>query len=854
MHIRKGRFILSIILLIIVLLISSVPLGPLPSIISMTNPSTGIISPNNQSVSLGLTYINVTQNGSTAHIIINVQSDGIIGIASDKTWGLYYEQGYQEAKYRLEQMEFLKRTALGTLAQVVGPSAVGTDIFFRQLEDLQVAEQENANLSRNSLAYIALSEFADGINAYIKSLSPAEYPMLFKILNFQPTLWNVTDVLAVQQLFLWENSAGGVDPIYFNYALQTMPENIIKGIYPVYPEGIQHPIVPYSLNPEVYNESGNLGNLSLYTPSFIINQSEMNSINSYFSDPPGLPSWLSILWQDLNLKYATFKDLGSNNWAVNGIKTDNTSALLANDPHLSTTVPSIWIGFQLVSPGQNVVGVIFPGFPGIILGHNPYIAWGATNGQIQQTYFYAEQTSPNHPYQYYSNGQWVHFNILNETIYVKGASPVNLQVERANNGVVLIGKPTPVAMDWTGLIPSYEINAVLNMDYAKNVTQFRQNISEWFRVGIQNWAVADKYGNIGIFPYGRYPIIEHGNPRGILPGNGSCNWIGFIPVSQLPFLYDPSNGFVFSSNQITVSENYPYYIGWDQESGFRADEAYYLLNTTNGFNTQKMEEIQLSVHDYSTNVFLPPLLSLLRKERLNNSPEYQALESWNGNFTINSTAATLYHFWLLNYINLTFQPYMTTFNITELKGYGQFSFFLGSDDYYHGPLIEDLMNWTLNYPDSPYFDVYNINGSVKEYRNAYSIMSEAYNMTVSNISKDYGMISNNWQWGNFHKRELSSFFGVNSLNTSAIPAPGDGNTLNAAYGMTSSFGPSWRQVVNMSNPINSQGIYPGGLTENPISHYYSNNFVPWNNGIYYTLIPSTVPPKFLYLYEGGVNP
>lgn len=854
MQIRKGRFVTALVLFIIVLFVSTIPLGPLPSILTMTNPSTGIISPSNQTIYPAIKYLNITQDGSTANIIVNVQSNGIIGIASDKTWGLYYEQGYQEAKYRLEQMEFLKMTALGTLSSVIGNPALGTDTFFRQLEDLQIAQEEMKNISKTSLLYMALNEFVDGINAYINSLSPSQYPILFKILNFRPSLWNITDVLAIQQLFLWENSAGGFDPLYFNYALQSMPENIIRGIYPVYPSGIQHPIVPYSLNPVIYNESGNMANLSLYTPSFIVNETEMKSINSYFADPPGLPTWLSLLWQDLNLKYATFRDFGSNNWAVNGIKTHNTSTLLANDPHLSTTVPSIWIGFQLVSPGQNVVGVIFPGFPGIILGHNPYIAWGATNGQIQQTYFYAEQTSPSHPFQYYSNGRWVNFSIINETIDVKDGSPVHLMVERANNGVVLISGQVPIAMDWTGLYPSLEINAILNMDYARNVTQFRQNISQWFRVGIQNWAVADKYGNIGIFPYGRYPIVEHGDPRGILPGNGSYNWVGYIPVSELPYLYNPANGFVFSSNQITVSSNYPFYIGWDQESGFRADQAYSMLSNISGFDTEKMEEIQLSVHDFSTSIFLPPLISVLERSGYNNTQELNALKLWNGNFSINSTAATLYYFWLLNYINITFQPYMTTFGIGKDQGLGQFSFFLGSDDYYHGPLVEDLMNWTVNDPYSIYFDVFNSNGTVKEERNAYSLMLQSFNLSVSYLERNNGPFGESWSWGNFHKRELASFFGINSLNTTLLPAAGDGNTLNAAYGLVSSFGPSWRQVVNMSKPMNSQGIYPGGLTENPLSPYYQNNFIPWNEGKYYTLIPPYLPAQFLYLYEPGVMP
>jgi penicillin amidase len=86
------------------------------------------------------------------------------------------------------------------------------------------------------------------------------------------------------------------------------------------------------------------------------------------------------------------------------------------------------------------------------------------------------------------------------------------------------------------------------------------------------------------------------------------------------------------------------------------------------------------------------------------------------------------------------------------------------------------------------------------------------------------------------------------LNTKKIPAAGDGNTINAAYGIISNFGPSWRLVVNLSKPENAMGIYPGGISENPLSSYYSNNFIAWNNGVYYKLMPDNMPKQFYYGY------
>lgn len=854
----RKRLITSIVVLAIIFVMLSMSLGPLPPLQKLLNPKTGIWQPPLPVYATGVQYHNLTVNGTATSIVQYNQPDGFIGIASNTTKGMYYWQGYMEAKYRLEEMTIFKRTSLGTLAQVVGSSAVSMDLFNRQLMNLQIAKLEVRNMSKSGYEYQAISAFVDGINSYISaSLLQHNLPVLFKLLDFQPQYWNVTDVFAIQQFFLWQNSAGGTDPLYFNYALQKMPSAVIHAFYPVYPAGIQNPIVPYNLNPAIYNETGDMGKLSLYSASYSYPDSQVSAADSnlinYFSAVTGSIS--SIEKQYLGGKNAFLisepsSRSFSNNWAVNGVKTENSGALLANDPHLTTSVPSIWMGFQLVGPGMNAVGVTFPSFPGIVLGHNNNIAWGATNAQIQETYFYAEKTNSSRPYMYYSNGNWKHFTVYNETIQVAGSSGKSITIEKANNGVVLETSPASIAMDWTGLQPTNELQFFMNINRASTVNQFRQNLSLYFKTGIQNFAVADSQGNIGIFPYGNYPIINGGNPRGILPGTGQYNWQGFVPVSQEPYLYNPSRGFVFSANQITVSSNYPYYIGWDYESGYRADQIHYMINSTSGFNTGKMEAVQQTVHDFTTNIFLGPLLSALKSNGFSGTSEYSSLSNWNGNMTVSTPAGTIFDFWLQHLINDTFGPYMKYYGINASDGLYVTSFFLGSDSINHGPLIEDLANWTLNDPNSNWFS----NPVTGKSRTLNTVMIEAYNQTISQLTNSSGSFGSAWNWGNFHKRVLSSIFGLSSLSTQELPAAGDSNTPDAAYGMISDFGPSWRQVVNMSSPLDGVGIYPGGISENPASPYYENTFSDWNSGVYYTLIPATAPGQFFYMYRGGISP
>ena len=280
----KKRLIISVFVLAVAFVLISVPFGPLPPLEKLLNPATGIWAPNISQYATGIHEINITQNGTTSSVTVFNEPDGFIGIASNTTWGMYYEQGYLEAQYRLAQMEVIKREALGTLSGLIGASELSSDVFFRQLEDLQIAQQEVSNLSKTGLTYKATSEFVDGINAYMGNLSQANMPLLFKVLDFTPGKWNITDVFAIQQLFLWENSAGGTDPLYFNYALQQMPEKVIKALYPAYPAGIQNPIVPYSLDTSIYNVTGDISGLSLYTPSYrYANVSVNSSVSSFLS-------------------------------------------------------------------------------------------------------------------------------------------------------------------------------------------------------------------------------------------------------------------------------------------------------------------------------------------------------------------------------------------------------------------------------------------------------------------------------------------------------------------------------------------------------------------------------------------
>ncbi|MCL5989100.1 MAG: penicillin acylase family protein, partial [Candidatus Thermoplasmatota archaeon] len=150
---KKSALIAGVSIVIVLMVVINIPLGPLPPLARLLNPTQGVWVPPIPKNSTVISEFNLTQNDSIANVIVYRESDGFIGIASNRTWALFYEQGYLEAQYRLEQLTILERTANGNLASVVGPSAISSDTLSRLLMDCQVAQEEVSNLSKNSFTY-----------------------------------------------------------------------------------------------------------------------------------------------------------------------------------------------------------------------------------------------------------------------------------------------------------------------------------------------------------------------------------------------------------------------------------------------------------------------------------------------------------------------------------------------------------------------------------------------------------------------------------------------------------------------------------------------------------------------------
>ena len=307
----------------------------------------------------------------------------------------------------------------------------------------------------------------------------------------------------------------------------------------------------------------------------------------------------------------------SNAWAANGPVVAGHGAILAGDPHLPQTLPSIWYQAAISAPGLDVSGVTVPGVPGVLIGHNQHIAWSLTDTQNQGALFYAEQTSRSHPGQYYWRGDWRPMSAVHYTIPVRGGPARSLTVHITVHGPIMTQAGQTMAVDWMGNVPSPDLTALLGINQASNFAQFRTALASW-HAPTQNFVYADDHGNIGEISAGYYPQVAHGDPWLPLSGTGADDIDGVIPYAAVPQVYDPPGHVIATANQRPVGSSYPYYIGTSGnffDNSYRANQLYASLRGRSNLTPAAFAALQGNVTDNLAQSIVPKLVAALRQSQ-----------------------------------------------------------------------------------------------------------------------------------------------------------------------------------------------------------------------------------------------
>src|SRR5690348_3005995 len=388
---------------------------------------------------------------------------GVPHITGDDVHDVAFAEGYVTAQDRLFQMEFNRRIAQGRLAEMFGAgeddSILDTDILLRTLDLYSAARFEEANLDARTLEM--LTAYSDGVNAFLDSHQNS-LPLEFTILGITPQKWTPLDSLAYGRVVAL--SLDGTWGTKYARAMVTdkVGPIVASALYPQYPAA--NPTLFASVNTAAPpTEVGAASRAATPTPA--------SSVET--TTPPLSPNLLRGTTYLRQLLGSVRDALGSNDWVVDGTHTTTGKPLLADDPHLGINMPSIWYEVALRGGGLDEIGFTFPGEPGIVIGHNDYIAWGVTNVGADNTDLYLESLDPtSHPGQYLYDRAWQPMNVRQQVIHIRGGASKTITIESTIHGPIInsglddLKKYPPVALKWTALQPSYSFRGFFQLNFA----------------------------------------------------------------------------------------------------------------------------------------------------------------------------------------------------------------------------------------------------------------------------------------------------------------------------------------------------------------------------------------------------
>jgi penicillin amidase len=783
--------------------------------------------------------------GLNAAVDVYRDQMGIPNIYASSLHDLFFAQGYVHAQDRFWQMDTWRHIGEGRLSEMFGKSQVDTDTFLRTLGWEQTAEAEWAQLGPDSRTI--LQAYTDGVNAYLKDHNGAALSLEYAVLkllspNYKIEPWTPVNSLTWGKAMAWDLRGNMDEEIERAVLLKTLTPQQVAELFPPYPS--DHPVIVNKIGDGTAALPANLASVANNIPDQTLVDLERK---------------ISLLNQALG---PVGDGIGSNSWVVSGSLTTTAMPILANDPHLSIQMPSIWyqVGMHCQPKTDQcpfeMAGFSFAGVPGVVIGHNDRISWGFTNVAPDVMDLYIEKVNPDNPNQYEVDGKWVDFQTRTETINVSGGSPVTLTVRSTRHGPVISNSYAPlmdqnasndpkfvpfkdragvalpeqyvIALKWTALTPSTPFEAVWGFDKAQNWNDFR-NAARQFHVPAQNLVYADVDGNIGYQMPGDVPIRANGDGRLPVPGwTDDYEWTGYIPFDQLPYTFNPAEGYIATANNQVVSSDYKYFITADWDYGFRANRIVDMIKSAPGkIDIAYIQKMQGDTLDPNAPVYVP-LLSQLDAQTLTSdeAAAMNLLKTWDGQARVDSSATAVFETFWRHLLQDTFDNKLPESYWPD-----------GSSRW-----DEVMRRLTVG---SPWWDDPSTTGVVETRAD---VLKKSFSEAVKELADSFGKDPSKWSWGKLHTATFSN----QTLGESGIgpiealfnrgPFPtGGGEAIVDATGWSVVDGyqvnwlPSMRMIVDLSNLDNSVSVHTTGQSGHAYNKHYADMAPMWASIQYYPM-------------------
>lgn len=716
-------------------------------------------------------------------------------IVADNDEDAYFIQGYLHAKFRLWQMEFQTFAAAGRISEVVGDIAINYDRGVRRKGMVYAAENFLKEIEASPITKTEVGNYTAGINAYIATLTESRLPVEYKLLGYVPEKWNnLKTALFVKQMA--ETLAGHENDLPMTQAKAFFGDKKLRLLFPQIADSLD-PVIPKGT---VY-------------PTASVHPVPPTSVDSLYIEP------------DTTALKGRLKEIekpnpanGSNNWAVNGSKTQSGATILCNDPHLTLSLPSIWYEMQMITPTMNAYGVSFPGAPGIIIGFNDSIAFGFTNSGRDVKDYYDIRFKDETKTQYKFDNDWKNADLRIEAIKVKGKPTVYDTVAYTIFGPVVYDNSFPateqpgkaLAARWKAHDASNELLFWHYLDRANNYTDY-ENALQYFTCPAQNVIFASKSDTIAIWQQGDFPARWNRQGVYIMPGgDSSYMWQSFIPRSENPHIINPVRGFVSSANQRPADSAYHYFIPGDYDL-YRSIEINRKLAAMNSITPQDMMKLQNDNYNVFAETARPLLLKYILQQSLEGTAYkyYDTLAKWSLNNNADEAGPTLFTLWFENLEKQVWDDEFEKAGIQKMRPS-------------QPTLVEALLR------DSAFSFIDNINTPQAE--TIADVINAAFVQTVS-VADSLAAI-NKLAWGNYKNTTIQHLLKdkLMPFARAGLMTGGGKHVVNATQ---HDHGPSWRMIVHLTKDTEAYVVYPGGQSGNPGSPYYDSFVNKWAAGEYY---------------------
>lgn len=744
---------------------------------------------------------------------------GIGHIIAVDDYDLFFGIGYYQASKRLWQMDFLRRAALGNLSEVLGEDALNYDKFLRSFEIKTISLNNYYQLSGKSQSI--LKAFSDGINFYIEK-NKSRLSVEFGLLNYNPEKWAEWHSLAIGRLLSLEFSFG----IWFDI-----------------------------VNAQIADKLG-INYLESFVPNyknFSFSKIDTNSIISKFSY-----NNYSEFLNDIVNNFGLFSGgIGSNSWIT--VSGDNQKKLiLANDPHTAISSPARWLQIHITNSEFNVVGLVIPGIPLPIIGRNDNVAFGITSILIDDFDYFSERITNDGKSYFINDSLTKKIEYIIDSIKIKNKETYKYYQRRTDRSIIIsdnhllkydskkisqeINKNyfdrNILTYNWIGSEISDEILALYKINKSQNFNEFYSGLQTWATPSLY-FSFIDKKQDIKILPVGKYPIRnKNHNPLMPIPKDKNNTWLGTEFIQNKKVINDSlKKGFLVSANTdiINIQDYLTNY--WEPDSRFlRINE---VLDIEKNNNIERTKYLQLDLKSNYAEKFCQLTLPIINeKNNLLNDLELKALEklkNWDFIISTNSVSASIYTIFYKNLIKNTF---------ADELGENLMSQYTFNSSYSTRKILE-----LLSYNNHKIFD----NIKTKEIENKNYIIFISFKEAIKQATTIFKTSTiADWKYGKIHTIQPEHILEKIPLlkplfEYTSEPIGGNNTTiLNTDWNYNEPYKARVYPSVRFITDLNDSLIYvslPGGISGNPTSNNYKDQYQLWLNGGYINLNIDKSPAK-----------